>query len=190
MQRPAEELRNGDVLLRRWRRDDADEMLRAVTESLDHLRPFMLFVSNGYDREAAVRFVRDSRAQWADRTAFGYAILSPGGKIIGSCGLMARIAAGGLEIGYWLHQDHTGRGIATRAAEALMNEAFRIGVDYVEIVHDLANQASGAVPERLGFSKVGQRPVAKKATPASTGVEVVWRRHRLASGGRERSTEW
>src|SRR5437660_1220873 len=83
MELPAEELRNGDIRLRRWRRGDVDAVLRAVAESLDHLRPFMLFVSNGYDRQSAVKFLEDSDAQWADRTAFGYAILSSGGEVIG-----------------------------------------------------------------------------------------------------------
>lgn len=182
MQSPSEELRNGAVLLRRWRRGDVDAVLRAVTESLDHLRPFLEFVSKGYDRQAAIRFLEESEAKWADRTGFGYAIISTDGEVIGSCGLMPRIGPGGLEIGYWVHHEHTGRGIATRAVRALMDEAFRIGADYVEIAHDLANHASGAVPRRLGFTKVKQRPSPKRA-PASTGVDVVWRYHRPVSHG-------
>lgn len=178
MEQPSEELRNGDVLLRRWHRGDVDAVHRAVTESLDHLRPFMVWVGNGYDRQSAVTFLEDSTVQWADRTAFGYAILTPSGELIGSCGLMARIGPGGLEIGYWVHKDHTRRGVATRAAGALRDEAFRIGADYVEIVHDLANQASGAVPKRLGFTLVEQRPATKPKTPGATGVDVVWRHYR------------
>lgn len=181
MQRPAEQLRDGNVVLRRWRPDDVDQVLRAVTASLDHLRPFMDFVSNGYDREAAVGFLERSDAQWAECTGFGYAIVSANGEIIGSCGLMRRIGPGGLEIGYWLHHDHTGRGVATRAARALTTEAFRIGADHVEIVHDLANRPSGAIPHRLGFTRVEQRPATKQRTPAATGIDVVWRLHRPSS---------
>lgn len=178
MEPPSEELRDGDVLLRRWHSRDVDALLRAVTESLDHLRPFMSFVGNGYDRQSAIRFLENSHADWSDRKAFGYAILAPKGEVIGSCGLVPRTGPGGLEVGYWLHRQYTGRGIATRAARALMHEAFRIGAEYVEIVHDLANQASGAVPKRLGFTQVEQRPAARPTTPAAAGVDVVWRHYR------------
>jgi ribosomal-protein-serine acetyltransferase len=46
----------------------------------------------------------------------------------------------------------------------------------VEIVHDLANDASGGVPRRLGFALEERR--ARPREPATTGepgVELVWR---------------
>ncbi len=58
---------------------------------------------------------------------------------------------------------------------ALVEEAFRLpGVGYVEIVHDPANLASGAVPARLGFTPYERRPAERRA-PAETGEEQVWR---------------
>ncbi|MFJ1757766.1 GNAT family N-acetyltransferase [Kitasatospora sp. NPDC088134] len=84
-------------------------------------------------------------------------------------------AAAGREIGYWLHPAATGRGVATRAVRALVAVAFRLpGVEHVDIVHDPANLASGAVPARLGFTEHLRRP-AEVLAPAETGEEVVWR---------------
>lgn len=68
----------------------------------------------------------------------------------------------------------TGRGVATRAARALVELAFRLpGVDYVEVVHDPANTASRAVG-RLGFTDHLRRP-AERLAPADTGEDQVWR---------------
>jgi ribosomal-protein-serine acetyltransferase len=57
------------------------------------------------------------------------------------------VGDGGLEIGYWVHGDWTGRGIATDAAVALTDAALGLpGIDWVEIYHDAANVASGRIP--------------------------------------------
>jgi ribosomal-protein-serine acetyltransferase len=166
---PDEVITRGPVTLRRWREDDLDAVFRAVTESLDHLRPWMPWAAD-YSRDSAAGFLARSVAGWADGTEYGYAILA-GGALAGSCGLMARIGPGGLEIGYWVHRAYTRRGLATTASAALVEQAFRLpGVDRVEIVHDEPNVASGGVPRRLGFTEVGRRPIDE-----GTGVGVVWR---------------
>ncbi|MFJ2866604.1 GNAT family N-acetyltransferase [Kitasatospora sp. NPDC087314] len=81
----------------------------------------------------------------------------------------------GREIGYWLHPTATGRGVAARAARALVEQAFLLpGVDYVEVVHDPANLASGAVPARLGFTEHLRRR-SERLAPADTGEDLIWR---------------
>lgn len=68
--------------------------------------------------------------------------------------------------------------IASAAVRCLVVGAFPMpDVECVEVHHDVANIASGRIPERLGFSFVEERadePVA----PAEVGVERVWRRNR------------
>ena len=174
MDQPAEQLNRDGVALRRWRADDADEVLRAITESREHLAPWMPWATEDYDRDSAVQYLRRCESDWRSGKAFNYAILSETGGIIGCCCLMARIGPGGLEIGYWLHRAHTGRGIATRATAALTDEAFRIGARRVEIVHDTANVRSRAVPERLGFTEVECRTSEEPANSTRDGAEVVW----------------
>ena len=74
-----------------------------------------------------------------------------------------------------MHQAYARRGLATAAAAALVEQAFRLpGVDRVEIVHDELNVASGGVPRKLGFTEVGRRRM-DLPPPAGTGVGVVWR---------------
>ena len=47
MERPAETLTHGQVTLRRWHAGDAPVVLRLVTESLEHLRPWMAWAAGG-----------------------------------------------------------------------------------------------------------------------------------------------
>jgi RimJ/RimL family protein N-acetyltransferase len=88
---------------------------------------------------------------------------------------MTRCGPGGLEIGYWVRSAYTGRGLATAATAALVGQAFGLpGVDWVEIVHDELNVASGQIPRKLGFTETGRRPL-DLPSPSGTGTGVVWR---------------
>jgi ribosomal-protein-serine acetyltransferase len=172
-ERPEDVLVHGPVTLRRNREDDLAAVYAAVTESLDHLRPWMPWAA-GYTRQSAAEFLAKSARSWADGSEYGYAIIADG-TLAGGCSLMSRIGPGGLEIGYWVHRAWTRRGLATAASAALVEAAFRLpGVDRVEIVHDERNVASAGVPRKLGFTEVGRRPL-DLASPEGTGVGVVWR---------------
>ena len=172
-ERPDEVIEHGPVTLRRYREDDLEALLGAVTESLDHLRPWMPWAAC-YTRESAAQYLDGSIRSWADGTEYNYAILT-GGALAGGIGLMARIGPGGLEIGYWVHRAYTRRGLATAASAALVEQAFRLpGVDRVEIVHDELNVPSGKIPRKLGFTEIGRRPL-DPPSPGGSSVGIVWR---------------
>jgi len=175
--RPNEQIEHAPVTLRRFRADDVDALFEAVTESLDHLRPWAPWAAD-YSRESAEEYLAGSITNWDEGTAYNYAITTPAigeGALAGIIGLMARIGPGGLEIGYWVHRAYIRRGLATTATAALVEQAFRLpGVDRVEIVHDELNVASAGIPRKLGFTEVGRRPL-EPPPPAGTGTGVVWR---------------
>jgi ribosomal-protein-serine acetyltransferase len=170
---PDEVIEYGPLTLRRYRDDDLDDLVRAVTESEDHLRGWLPWVA-GHSVESEAEFLAQSARDWESGTAYNYAIRTEG-ALAGGIGLMARIGPGGLEIGYWVHRAFTRRGLATAASAALVDQAFRLpGVDRVEIVHDELNVASGAIPRKLGFAEVEHRPL-EEPSPGGSGVGVVWR---------------
>jgi RimJ/RimL family protein N-acetyltransferase len=175
MRRPGELLTYGPVTLRRWRAADSGAVCALVLGSQEHLRPWMPWAAGFGPRDAA-QFTERCEQDWESGTAFNYAITS-GGAAVGSCGLMARIGPGGLEIGYWVDAGHLRRGLATAAAAALVSAAFGLpGIDRVEIVHDEANVASSGVPRKLGFTEIARRPHPDgPETPAESGTDVVWR---------------
>jgi RimJ/RimL family protein N-acetyltransferase len=171
--RPNELIEHAPVTLRRFRAEDVDALFQAVTESLDELRPWMPWAAD-YSRASAEEYLAGSVKDWDEGTAYNYAIVT-GDALAGSIGLMTRCGPGGLEIGYWVRSAYTGRGLATAATAALVGQAFGLpGVDWVEIVHDELNVASGQIPRKLGFTEAGRRPL-DMPTPSGTGTGVVWR---------------
>jgi len=62
------------------------------------------------------------------------------------------IGAGAGEIGYWVHADHTGRGLGTEAAAAVTRVGFRFEkLGRIEIHCEPDNVPSAAIPSKLGF---------------------------------------
>jgi RimJ/RimL family protein N-acetyltransferase len=164
----------GDVVLRRWRADHAEAFHRTVADNLDHLRPWMPWIAAEPVALAERRVLLQRwESEW-DAGGDRHWGIFDGGRPIGSIGLMARVGVGALEMGYWLERASTGRGIVTRAARALTTVALGDpGIERVEIHHDRANVASGAVPRRLGYRLTEQRPDEITA-PGESGVSCVW----------------
>lgn len=166
---------DADLTLRVWAPGDVDAMLAALKASREHLAPWMAFANEAIPTPAAqlARF-----AAWEARRRGGgdavYGIFRDG-AVAGGCGLHWRLGSDGLEIGYWVHVDHTRRGVASRAAALLTDTAFSLDqITHVEIHHDGANLPSEGVPRRLGFVMIGESrdtPVA----PGESGVERRWR---------------
>lgn len=175
------------VLLRRWRPDDGPALSAAVVAGRQHLRPWMPWVVfYDLDPEAAAEtFLRDRDPAWAEGSTFAYALVERGSgaqeDLLGTVGLENRIGDGGLETGYWLTPAATGRGLVTAAVRALAATALAMApVRRLEIHHDVANTRSGAVPERLGWRRVGERPRAIEA-PGESGTTAVWETRRPAN---------
>jgi len=179
---PPREVRAGSLVCRRWREDDAEALFEAVSASAEHLRPWMPW-AKGYDLDGAREFLARQAPRAAPDgdepvTDAAYAICDLDGRILGSCGLHARLGAGALEIGYWVDVRATRRGVATLAAALLTETALMLpGVEGAEIHHDKANTASGAIPASLGYrhvATVAQKPEA----PGEAGVEFQWQMDR------------
>lgn len=178
--RPAPAAEAGDVGVRAWSRADGPQLLLAVLESLEELRAWMPWATTAYGPEDAASFVEHALEARAARREFLYAIVDTDGGVLGACGLHPGLRPGGLEIGYWVHTAHAGRGVATRATAALVGLALNLGeVTHVEVRHDQANRRSERIPIRLGFEHVTSRPT-EPAAPRDTGTEVVWRLDRAA----------
>ncbi|ATY11101.1 N-acetyltransferase [Amycolatopsis sp. AA4] len=173
-----ETLTDGVVTLVRWRSEHQDTQVAAVVGSLDHLAAWMPWAIDGYDEAKGKEFLARAAAQWESGEEYNYAIFTPDGELAGSCGLMRR--DDGWEIGYWLAKSQTGKGYVTRASALLVSLAWQLDASHVLIKHDLRNVRSGAVPERLGFSRVGEEKAEPPLPSACSGVNVIWRLERPA----------
>ena len=111
---------------------------------------------------------------WAPEGDYGYGVFLADGRLVGALGLHRRIGPGALEIGYWVHVDHTRRGIATASARALTDAGFAMrGIRRMEIHCDAANRASAAVPAKLGYRMVGSEDHEPEA-PGEEGRRLIW----------------
>jgi len=182
MEQPPETLTRDQVLLRRHRADDADALEATIGQSLEHLLPWLPWAA-AHSRANVEDYLARVRQNWDSGTVFDYAITADGGVLVGCCGLMRRIGPGGLEIGYWIHPGWTGRGLVTMAAGALTRAAFALpGTTHVEIHRDEANEASGAVARRLGYTEVSRtRDEELAGARSSTRVTVVHRIDRVTA---------
>ena len=179
---PRESFLVDGIEVRRYRHTDAPALVRAVTESIEHLRPWMPWTR--FEPQSVAQresLIGQWNEEWDRLQGFGYGCFV-GDALVGSCGLHLRSRPGILEIGYWVHVAHTGRGVATSVSRGLTTVAFEIAeTDAVEVVHDPANVASGRVPEKLGFTHVedfdrgmsgGSNP---DAAPGESGTGRRWR---------------
>jgi len=167
-----------EVDVRPWTVGDAKALDGAIRESLEHLRPWMAWAA---DEPMALAERRRLLERWAREEAAGadrYRGIVVGGEVAGAGGLHGRVGPGAWEIGYWVHVGFVRRGVATAAVARLAAEAFADpAVTHVEIHHDVANEASGAVAARAGFHVVEDRANGATA-PAERGIERVWRLNR------------
>ena len=166
----------GPIMLQRWSVDRAEDLNDAISESLTELMPFLFWLTADYDVDAAQAYIERSHSEWDNGESFNYAILTRELAVVGSCGLMSRQGPGVLEIGYWVHSAHTGKGYATAAVLALTKVGLvRPGIDRIEIHHDVDNPASGRVAAKAGFHEVGKIEKEKKA-PSDSGTHLRWAR--------------
>ncbi|MFD5323092.1 GNAT family N-acetyltransferase [Streptomyces sp. NPDC127092] len=134
---------------------DLPELHQLVDESVEHLRPWMDWAED-HSPEWTAHYLSRRAERWAEGAEFTYVIVLDG-AMVGACSLHRREETpdDAYEIGYWLHPAATGRGLAARAARALVGEGFRLpGVQRLLVLHMPENHASAAVPAKLGFTEL------------------------------------
>jgi RimJ/RimL family protein N-acetyltransferase len=103
--------------------------------------------------EQKVDLLRSFRGQFDLGQDFVYGMFSRDeSEVVGGTGLHLRRGPRAFEIGYWIRSSRVGEGLATEATAALTRVAFDLaGVEWVEIRTDPANEASRAIPRKLGY---------------------------------------
>lgn len=163
------------LVLRRWLAADVPALGAAIAASLDHLRPWMPWAAGEPVPPAdRVRWIEEGERAWEAGGDLVLGMLLADGTVVGGTGFHRRVGPDALEIGYWVHVDHLGRGYATEAARALTTVAFTVpGVERVEIHHDRANAPSRRIPEKLGYRSLGETP-DRITAPGEVGVDCGW----------------
>ncbi|HEU4392978.1 MAG TPA: GNAT family protein [Solirubrobacterales bacterium] len=134
---------------------DARELQALIAANRAHLARWLPWAA-GQTLEDTVGFIRKARAQLTESDGFQAAILSEE-EIVGVIGFTGvdwdNRSTG---IGYWLAEEHQGRGAATAAVRVLVDHALAVWrLNRVEIRAAVENRRSRAIAERLGFRQEG-----------------------------------
>ena len=162
------------LVLRRWERDDLDARYDAIITSFPHLHPWMDWATEPpTEQEHRERFERARR--WPSDGSYNFGVFDRrGGAILGMAAVHDHLGPGAVEIGYWCHVDHLGRGVASRSVGELTRILLSLPrINRVEIHCDEANLRSAALAERLGY-RLDRIEDDGVNAPAESGRGMVW----------------
>ncbi len=121
---------------------------------LDHLRPWEELARPGLTTDDVRAYLTPGLTGWAEGTGVPTAIVLDG-QVVGALAARITPTTAKAEVGYWSASSAGGRGVMTRAVEALVAALFADGLFRVELRTAADNRPSRAVAERLGFTLEG-----------------------------------
>lgn len=164
---------NDDTSLRLPAIDDAGTLFTLVERNRAYLRQWLAWVDATTCVDDIARFIESAREQTADDRG-PVCVVIHRDTPAGICGFKP-VDPGNrsAELGYWLAEDLTGRGIMTACARELVDHAFEaLQLNRIEIRAATGNHASRAIAKRLGFSHEGTLQGAERIHGAPVDQEV------------------
>jgi ribosomal-protein-serine acetyltransferase len=134
----------------------AEELFALIDRNRDHLRRWLPWVEATLTAADSAAFIRRSLDQQARQEAVVDGVFLEG-RLAGVVSLVrVDLANRSAMIGYWLGEVQQGKGLMTRACQAMIDYAFgEMGLNRLEIKAAPGNSKSLAVAVRLGFSLEG-----------------------------------
>jgi ribosomal-protein-serine acetyltransferase len=169
-----EALQGERVVVRPYRESDAQALFEAMTESRDHLRPWLPFADEHQTVDESRHWIIQQVANWILRDDLVLSIWEKASShYLGGTGLHPHDwEIGYFEIGYWIRASAEGYGYVTEAVRLLTDYALdTLKANRIEIRCDELNTRSAAIPKHLGYVLEGRL-----------------RNHMAASDGRLRTT--
>jgi len=152
------ELRNGQVLLRRYRPQDIPALHAAALESVDEVHRWLPWCHADYSIREAEQWILSRDAAWQQGQEYSFAMIDlETDQFAGGCALNQidplRMRA---NLGYWVRTSCTARGLATAATRLLAEFGFEeLKLQRIEIVAALDNIASQRVAQKAGAVREG-----------------------------------
>jgi ribosomal-protein-serine acetyltransferase len=142
--------------LRLLREDEAPALFALTDRNRAWLRTWLPWLDTNTAVAHSLSFIQSIRHNHAVSGCFSAGLFFKG-QLIGMAGPHAIDRPNrACQIGYWIDQAHSGRGLMTSAVSALVAHAFTgMALNRVEIRAAPGNHASQALCERLGFIREG-----------------------------------
>lgn len=163
----------GELRLRPLREDDVPRIVEACNDPVS--RRWMSALPDPYDTTEARAWLQRGLGRAADGTAITWAVAgSADDRLAGALNLfdLSPQAPRSAEVGYWVHPDSRGRGVATAAARAALRHAFipeddgGLGLSQVIALVGAQNAASLKVIAAAGMHQVGVLRAGLDSGPA------------------------
>lgn len=143
------------LLIRALRFGDGKQLNEAYLESIQELKPWMIFAQQKQSIAETEEYVRRASISYLERSDMPMLIFLKGtNELVGATGLhRIKWEIPRFEIGYWVRTSMQGKGYVTEAVRSLTDFAFStLGAKRVEIRCDARNDRSKRVAERVGFT--------------------------------------
>lgn len=142
---------NSSIILKLLTIDDASVIYNAINENRGHLRKWLPFIDNTKSIKDTLSFVK-SIVDDVERRQEIFTIWYKN-EFAGLIGLKDfDYLNRKVEIGYWLIEKMTRKGIITQSVERIMQFIFeKLELNRIQIKCGVGNFLSAAVPKRLGF---------------------------------------
>ena len=151
-------LSDGAVTLRKYRKEDAEQIFDAVRESINEISPWMPWCHPEYSLEDSRVWSASRDMAWANGLEYDFVITGHAEDLpLGVCGLnrfdnevlMANM-------GYWVRSGMTNRGTATSAVRLLARFGFEeLKLNRIEVLVSTENRLSQKVAKKVGAREEG-----------------------------------
>ncbi len=142
------------IVVRPYQAGDGQALYDAITESRDHILPWLPWGPGHESPEVSEEKVQLFRQLWDTREDLPLGIWSlDGSRFLGGTGLHRfDLRLGSFEIGYWIRQSDEGKGYVTETVRLLADLVFQsLNGNRLMIRCAVGNHRSSAIPKRLGF---------------------------------------
>lgn len=150
-----EQLETERLLLRLPLPGDGAEVNQAMLESLEELRPWLIWANRPQSPEETEALMRQCHIRFKERTELRFHGYSKETGELAFVGGLHRIdwMVRRVELGYWLRSRYAGQGLAFEAAQAMERLAIEVlGMDRIELQIEKGNTRSARLAERMGYT--------------------------------------
>lgn len=134
---------------------DADKLFQLTDKNRSYLAKYLPWVDKTLDANDSLHFIKSVIEKRASGDEYGFGIILRG-ELVGHISLMHLNDSNDPEIGYWVDQATSGKGVATKSAKALTDFGLNVlGQKKILIRARVDNIASNKIPKNLGYTFEG-----------------------------------
>ena len=140
------------LVLRSVTETEAGEFFSLTDHNREYLAEFLPWVDRTLSVQDSLNFIKQVKEQRLEGSQYGFVIYY-NNELVGHISLMHITDEASPEIGYWIAKDSSGRGVTTKATEAVQNFGFDIvKLNEIVIKARIENNASNAIAKKLGYT--------------------------------------